>query len=878
MIDGRVKMKAEAKSLRFLGESNKLSVPFFQRRYVWDEENWGELVENLENSEVTPFLGSLILKEQSGNEFSVIDGQQRLTTITILAKAIYDSLPNNAKEPGSGVRNGIENFLFYRSNAADDFKDSHIKIEHSRLDNRDYTRVIKAEILGEPKIDLDTINENSSNVLQCYKYYRERFEVYGIDKLKSLFTQIFDGNRRVLIVIELGKDDVNEQTIFDTINRAGVRLSAADIIKNNLFKRLLDESGKDETLKEKVITTYKDCWEEVFSKTQDICDVWDEERVFGNVKHSNLEFLLYSVACIKWGEDGDMFPKLESVYNRETANMNFADLLALTNDIKDYANIFAEYVLKFKSEMEDESKSIYFKYNDNVNRLLLILQKFKVQMFYPYIIKRLYEENQDVSNEKLISDFAKLESFVVRRKLSNKGTHDYTSKCYNIIKNGIDSLVESDLSNPDSGISDADIKRFLAETKDDTAKMILFCIELYRRKDDSVDVNALEYKYTLEHIMPKKWDTYWSDVPIIEGDKTLDPESEEGKQFRKRTIESIGNKTLLTCNLNSAIRNANYDKKVLGDGEKKPGYKLHTMLLLTKDIVECYESDSIWDEKHIAQRLEELYQEFLCLWPSYCDDSIQTESVVKNSNDNSDPDLSIFTDDELADPMKVFDKVSLNNDVNSTNTIVDISNMYSQLELIKHMSVNSTHTIRKYIAEGKIVPDAVVKTSDKRSVNYYKKERIQEFSEKYGWEIISEDNIMSLFLEMISKMRMDHSYKPVFLKCFFGKCDSDGKAFLSDVASEFDGFYTKRRNDSLKVEKDDSLFCKQNYFLEDVKKQILNHPFKRFELMNMMRYDSTSGYIELDSVIWNQLSTEERNEICLICDMNIEQYYKTLNR
>ena len=90
----RLKMKAEAKSLRFLGESNKLSVPFFQRRYVWTEDNWIELIESIENTEVTPFLGSLILKEQSGNEFSVIDGQQRLTTITILAKSIYDSLPD----------------------------------------------------------------------------------------------------------------------------------------------------------------------------------------------------------------------------------------------------------------------------------------------------------------------------------------------------------------------------------------------------------------------------------------------------------------------------------------------------------------------------------------------------------------------------------------------------------------------------------------------------------------------------------------------------------------------------------------------------------------------------------------------------------------
>lgn len=59
-------MKAEAKSLRFLGESNKLSVPFFQRRYVWTEDNWIELIESIENTEVTPFLGSLILKEQSG--------------------------------------------------------------------------------------------------------------------------------------------------------------------------------------------------------------------------------------------------------------------------------------------------------------------------------------------------------------------------------------------------------------------------------------------------------------------------------------------------------------------------------------------------------------------------------------------------------------------------------------------------------------------------------------------------------------------------------------------------------------------------------------------------------------------------------------------
>ena len=106
-------------------------------------------------------------------------------------------------------------------------------------------------------------------------------------------------------------------------------------------------------------------------------------------------------------------------------------------------------------------------------------------------------ENSESLILSLIKDFSKLESFVVRRKLSTKGTHDYTSKCYSIIKNGIDALVESDLANTDAGITDLDIKRYLADIKDDTAKMILFCIELYRRRDDAMDVNLAGCKYDL---------------------------------------------------------------------------------------------------------------------------------------------------------------------------------------------------------------------------------------------------------------------------------------------------------------------------------------------------------------------------------------------
>lgn len=113
-------MIAEAKSLRFLGEGKKLTVPFFQRTYVWNKDNWEELLNSFDNIDTTPFLGSMILKNitspLSPDEKMIIDGQQRLTTITILSKALYDSLPQAIKS-GSGIETDLRSFLFYTDNA-----------------------------------------------------------------------------------------------------------------------------------------------------------------------------------------------------------------------------------------------------------------------------------------------------------------------------------------------------------------------------------------------------------------------------------------------------------------------------------------------------------------------------------------------------------------------------------------------------------------------------------------------------------------------------------------------------------------------------------------------------------------------------------------
>ena len=112
-------MKAEANALVFLRNEGKIKIPFFQRTYVWDESNWEDLIEEFQDKEKTDnFLGTIILKQllpRSGKpkEAEVIDGQQRLTTISILLRALYDSFPEDIQQ---NIKEHVSLILFCPSN------------------------------------------------------------------------------------------------------------------------------------------------------------------------------------------------------------------------------------------------------------------------------------------------------------------------------------------------------------------------------------------------------------------------------------------------------------------------------------------------------------------------------------------------------------------------------------------------------------------------------------------------------------------------------------------------------------------------------------------------------------------------------------------
>ena len=210
------------------------------------------------------------------------------------------------------------------------------------------------------------------------------------------------------------------------------------------------------------------------------------------------------------------------------------------------------------------------------------------------------------------------------------------------------------------------------------------------------------------------------------------------------------------------------------------------------------------------------------------------------------------------------------NNVDDGKSVDDTSGMISHFELISMVNVHS-ETVFRYIHEHKIIPDRVIQ-SGSRVKYFFSRDNVQEIIKKYDWHIISESNKRRVFLQMINKMTMSFSYKPVFIKAFFATAQN-GKTSMSKIVAYFRDFYEARRRAGLFVEKPNSIFANPGYSDKDVKKLILVYPYKRFAEMQMFTYSKLFGMVSMDPTVWSSLHSSEIIEICRMCDEHIETYY-----
>jgi hypothetical protein len=615
-------MHANEQSLTFIGNEDKITIPFFQRGYVWDENNWEDLITDLVNFKRNHFLGSLILKHQlpvSGQprEVLVIDGQQRLTTLSVMIKALYDLFPPELQE---NAGDAIRTYLHFKKNKTD--KHHQIKINHSHADRHSYKQVIDGKDLHLPE-KLNLITKDSNRILQCYKYFVNYLKTKTQETRTTLFNALLDDNNKILVVIDLEHND-NEQAIFDTINSAGVRLSAADIIKNALLQRVIAilkavSPISDQENQEQAISLYQSSWQKTFMLDEMEIKFWDTDRPTGRLMRDNIEILLHCYATIKGFYDPDKhtLDELADLYKSAIdTKSTLNEITSMINEICEYADIYRKYIISFDSSSSHT-------YEGSLARLLHILEAQQITTFHPFILSIVKSDKSECEKNDI---FKKLEIFVIHRMITSDTTKNYNKICKEFL---------ADISRLNAYSAEKTIQQVrsgLCKIANAPAKLLLFWIELFRRHNDNkVPLKKLNYIFSLEHLMPQKWEEHWNDLPLKKNPDNSDMTPEQSIRDRYSKVYFFGNMTLLTSSLNTSLRNYKFVQKMEGQGRNK-GIKNYDDLFITKnDIVDPYDAgDKIWDEIKIENRTNALADEILSIWPASTD---KVGTAAPNQND-----------------------------------------------------------------------------------------------------------------------------------------------------------------------------------------------------------------------------------------------------
>ena len=219
---------SETKLVSYMqGSDKRFIIPVYQRNYDWKTENckqlYDDLIKVVRRGRKSHFFGSIVSVHNDGefNEYLVIDGQQRLTTISLLLLAMYNLMKNGILTPAKG--NLAEKI--YKTYLIDEWQDddTRIKLKPVKNDRDAFGRLFDDQAQYIPNSNL-TINYS-------YFYSRIQKEEVSLDELYEAVTKL------EIINITLNQDD-NPQLIFESLNSTGVALSEGDKIRNFILMGL----------------------------------------------------------------------------------------------------------------------------------------------------------------------------------------------------------------------------------------------------------------------------------------------------------------------------------------------------------------------------------------------------------------------------------------------------------------------------------------------------------------------------------------------------------------------------------------------------------------------------------------------------------------
>ena len=222
-----------------MGNGRYYTIPLFQRDYSWGPDEWRELWQDCldmiqENSQ--HFMGYLVLEDgpESNRQFSIIDGQQRLTTITLIILAAIANLqklkPDHAAESEKNKLR-IEIYQNYIGRRNEQTLEKQFKLSLNRNNREHFENMLETTTVGAQR----NITETNRLINKAFVFFDKQFASYSGEKIQKTLNHILDG--LVFSTMTLSNKD-NAYALFESLNARGVHLSASDLFKNYLLSVL----------------------------------------------------------------------------------------------------------------------------------------------------------------------------------------------------------------------------------------------------------------------------------------------------------------------------------------------------------------------------------------------------------------------------------------------------------------------------------------------------------------------------------------------------------------------------------------------------------------------------------------------------------------
>ena len=602
----------------------RLDVPLFQRKYVWEEENWIPFWEDIKrkfNDEIKGdedapkhFFGAMVFYHESGRTVGVrvgeiIDGQQRLVTFQIFLSALRGlcrefECVDIAEEIEKSLYNAVKG-------TGNDYR---YKVWPTEKDREPFKNVVESagynelsRLYPEKKKKYARKLEPRPKVVEAYFFFYKKLKKFFEDPSNTQrsgdersWHKLLMSCRNALdklqvVVIDLEKSD-DPQVIFESLNALGEPLLSADLIRNYIFLRAKRESLDIDTLHDK----YQSGLDGEF---------WDMKIKQGRMKRPRSDiFIQHFLAGCRMRD-----VSIRHLYDEYKHWSKESSML-----VEEELDMLHRNGKNFRRFLEPER-------GDSFWALSHFIQAFEASTIYPLVI-RLFDSDMPANEWQRIGEI--IESYVVRRAFCGLPSKNYNKLFISVLGHMMeegfsadtllgflndlegDSILWPDDSTFEEGWMRSRVYRSFGNQR---------LVHIFSRINNRLSCSRSEVvlsdlptvkHLTVEHLMPQKWVDNW---PLLDGRRGLttqelgekgeDDKLAEATRRRNRALNRIGNLTILTERLNKDVSNSAWEIK-------RPKLKEYSVLKITHDL-DRYET---WDEEAIDERAEALFEHAREIW------------------------------------------------------------------------------------------------------------------------------------------------------------------------------------------------------------------------------------------------------------------------